>query len=371
MQPRSTFIDGHISILHLEDSTADHQLIVQALKRSGLDFSIQRVETLGAFQAAIDVTAFDIILADYRLPGFNAEDAWRLLQASDHKIPFVLLSGAIGETAAVAAIHQGMSDYVRKDDLSSLPRVIRRAIEVDVAQKAREKAQAELAASERRLSAFAEHLQSAIEQERAAIAREIHDDIGGSLAAVKLDLGWLRRHILDNAAQSHIQAANDMLQHALGASQRIMLNLRPSILDQGLVAAVQWLGRDFEARTGITVSIRTDEAFPPLPKPIELVAYRTAQEALTNIGKHAQCSQVRIEVSAGEGALTLEVDDNGRGISEADRTKRQSFGLNGLQERARIAGGWLDISSQVGKGTSIILTIPMDAQSAIDTELST
>ena len=79
-----------------------------------------------------------------------------------------------------------------------------------------------------------------------------------------------RRHILDNAAQSHIQAANDMLQHALGASQRIMLNLRPSILDQGLVAAVQWLGRDFEARNWYRGKHTHGRAFPPLPKPSSL-----------------------------------------------------------------------------------------------------
>lgn len=370
MKPRTTILDDHLAILHLEDSTADHQLVVQSLKRARLDFSIQRVETLESFRDAVMSIHFDVILADYRLPGFNAEDAWQVLNASPNAAPFVIVSGAIGEAAAVAAIHQGMSDFVRKDDLSGLVHVIRRAIEVHLAHQAREKALADLALSEQRLSAFADHLQSAIELERAAISREIHDDIGGSLAAARLDLGWLQRHVSDECAQAHVCAAMDMLQHALGASQRIMHNLRPSILEQGLVAAVQWLAGSFENRTGVAVSVRVDEKPISLPKSIELIAYRTAQEALTNISKHAQCTKVSIEISAREGALTLDVNDNGCGIEAADRSKPGSFGLRGLQERARTVGGWVDISSVAGSGTSIILTIPIDQQPTTPLEVN-
>lgn len=360
MQTLTKIIEGHVDILHLEDSELDHQLVIRALKRSDLDFSIRRVDTLEGFTGLIESTLFDVILADYRLPGFNAEDAWLALKASSRSTPFVLLSGAIGEAAAVAAIHKGMSDYVRKDDLSTLAHVIRRAIEVHLARLAKDKAMVELAASEQRLSEFAAHLQDAIEEERTAIAREIHDDIGGSLAAAKLDLAWLKRHITQSHAQDHIAAAMEMMQHALGASQRIMRNLRPSILDQGLVAAVQWLADSFEKRTGVRAVVRADHDGITLSKPIELVAYRMAQEALTNIAKHAKCSRVHIEISDAEGALTLEVNDNGQGISEQDRLKERSFGLKGLQERARTVGGWMDISSRVGAGTSIILTIPTE-----------
>lgn len=370
MQTLTKIIEGHIEILHLEDSELDHQLVVRELKRAGIDFSVRRVDTLEGFVSAIGSMAFDVILADYRLPGFNAEDAWAALESSGRTAPFVLLSGAIGEAAAVAAIHRGMSDYVRKDDLSALAHVIRRAIEVHLAHKFREKALAELAVSEQRLSELAGHLQSAIEQERAAIAREIHDDIGGSLAAAKLDLAWLKRHTADKTALSHIQAATDMMQHALGASQRIMLNLRPSILDHGLVAAVQWLASSFEKRTGIPVSFRMDGDHVSVSKPIELVAYRTAQEALTNISKHARCDKVGIELSGAEGALTLEIRDNGLGFCEQDRIKPQSFGLKGLQERAKAIGGWVDVSTRVGHGTSIVLTIPIDGNSSVTEEAS-
>ncbi len=350
-----------VRLLHLEDSELDHQLVIRALQRSDLGHTIERVDTLDAFAQALQQRHFDVILADFRLPGFTAEDAWRTLQSLGQTLPFILVSGAIGESAAVEAMHLGMSDYVHKDALRALPQAIRRAIEVHQAHLAREQAVRELAASEQRLSELAGHLQSAIENERAAIAREIHDDIGGSLAAAKLDLAWLGRHVPDDAAQTHIAAATDMLQLALGASQRIMLNLRPDVLDQGLLAAVQWLAHHFEKRTGIPVALRADRHELCLQKPWELVAYRTAQEALTNIAKHAQCSQVRIDISDAEGALTLEISDNGCGIDDTARRKPQSFGLKGLQERAKSVGGWVDISSQSGTGTSIVLTIPTAA----------
>jgi signal transduction histidine kinase len=198
-----------------------------------------------------------------------------------------------------------------------------------------------------------------IERERASIAREIHDDIGGSLAAAKLDLAWLSRHSDNLESQAHIQAATDTLQHALGASQRIMMNLRPSILDQGLVAAVQWLVASFERRTGIKTQLRTTNEDLCPPAAVQLTAYRTAQEALTNISKYANCSSVHIDISDAEDYLTLEVSDNGVGISEQERMKTDAFGIRGLHERARSVGGWLDVSSRKGVGTSVILSVPL------------
>ncbi|MEK9803743.1 MAG: ATP-binding protein, partial [Curvibacter sp.] len=150
-----------------------------------------------------------------------------------------------------------------------------------------------------------------------------------------------------------------MLQHAVGASQRIMMNLRPAILDQGLQAAVEWLAGEFERRTGIRTQVRAALRQPGLSKTVQLTAYRTAQEALTNISKHARCSDVRIELSDAEGVLTLEIADNGQGIGTEERHKPKAFGLKGLQERARTANGWLDISSRAGAGTSITLSIPL------------
>lgn len=347
-------------ILHLEDSTVDHELVRLALKKSGENCVLERVETLEDFGKRVQTRDFDVILADYRLLGFTALDAWQILQKQSQPPPFILLSGAIGEPAAVSAIKMGVSDYLSKDDLGRLAQIIRRAREVHSIRQAKEIADIELALSERRLADFAEHLQMTMEQERAAIAREIHDDIGGALAAVRFDLSWIGRHTADPMALEHVTAATEMLQHALGASQRIMMNLRPAILDQGLVAAVQWLAAGFTKRTGIETTVHAHPEKAPIYKAIQLVAYRTAQEALTNISKYANCDQVTIDLSDAESVLTLEIKDNGKGISHAELNKPKAFGIRGLHERAKTVGGWLDVSTNCNTGTSIILSVPLE-----------
>lgn len=351
-----------LQILHLEDSEVDHELACLALRRGALAFNILRVETLSAFEQALSSPP-DLILADYQLPGFTALDAWRLLQQSRlaPPPPFILLSGAIGETAAVAAIQLGISDYLLKDNMGKLAHTVARTLEISEARRAKERSDQELALSERRLAELTAHLHASIELERAKIAREIHDDIGGALTAVKFDLAWLARHNTDTAAQEHLGSATEMLQHALGASQRIMLDLRPPILDQGLIAAVQWLADSFHQRTGIPARLHTTQEHIDAPPSLQLVAYRTAQEALTNITKYARCTRVDLDLSLDEGLLMLEIHDNGQGIRDEDRQKPSSFGLKGLGERARMAGGRLEISSPPGRGTALRLSLPTEA----------
>ena len=360
-------VTNPINILHLEDSALDHQLTCRALKKAGVPFTIQRAESLENFSDLIRSESFDVILADFRLSGFTALDAWAVVSAStEHPPPFILLSGAIGEAAAVAAIQRGISDYLHKDNLESLQRVIQRAMEVHRARLAKEEADRDLAISEKRITEFAHYLQQAIERERASIAREIHDDIGGSLAATNLDLAWISRHTEDAGILTHLQSASEMLQHAIGASQRIMMSLRPSILDQGLFAAVQWLAAGFERRTGIKTLLSVNNERVAPSKAVQLTAYRTVQEALTNISKYAACTLVKIEMSDAEGFLTVEISDNGKGISEQELRKPQSFGIRGLNERAKTVGGWLDVSSREGQGTSIILSVPMSDEAHTD-----
>jgi len=347
-----------IKILHLEDSLLDHHLVCRALKKSTIVYEIERLDTQNAFQEYIRHTPCDLVLMDYHLPGFTAMDAWTDIQAIGRATPCIIVSGTIGEEAAVSAIHLGVGDYLHKDNLNALPRVIQRTLDLQAIKLAKALADQELYESERRITEFAQHLQSAIERERAAIAREIHDDIGGALASARLDLAWLERHSCDQGIERHIATATDMIQHAIEACQRIMTNTRPAILDQGLLPAVQWLVQGFEKRTGTKVVLdAVNDA--PLDANVLLTAYRTVQEALTNITKYATGSTVRIDITDRGGVLTVEVADNGPGISAETLQKTSAFGIRGLQERAKIAGGWVDIISGDMRGTAIILSMPL------------
>ena len=320
-----------------------------------------RVDSESDFLHALE-QPWDVVVSDYNLPGFSGLLALDLLKARGIDVPFVLVSGEIGEDTAVEAMRNGASDYLLKNNLSRLVPALMHAIEASETRRARERADLELGVSKQRLHELAQHLQTSVEMERAAIAREIHDDVGGSLTALKFDLAWIARRTEEPEMQSRVHSALETVTLAIEASQRIMHNLRPAILEQGLVAALQWMAGRFERRTGVTCVLRTPPpglpALQHLPTGVPLVAYRVAQEALTNITKHAHASRVEIDLALAGGVLSLEVSDNGRGLSQEDLAKARSFGIRGLHERARTVDGWVDLSSGPG-GTTLILSVPL------------
>lgn len=348
-----------LRILHLESSQADHEQAQFALLDSDLEYRIVRTETLGDFKGRLQGGKFDLILADYQLPGFTALEAWQEACTLPNAPPMVLLSRSVDEVAVVDALRKGISDYVRKDDTSKLALVIQRALDARQRRDAQERSEAEMAAAVRRSTELSEYLQMRIEEERTAIARDVHDEIGGALAAVKFDLAWIARHSKEPGTREHVNTALELLKHAIDASQRIVLDLRPPILDQGLVTAIDWLARNFEKRTGVKTTFHSSHEKIRAADAVQLVTYRTAQEALTNIAKHAECRNVTVDLSDAEGVLTLEVSDDGKGLPQDALDKPKAFGLKGLSERARMVDGWLDISNRDGLGTSIILSVPL------------
>nr|WP_246498716.1 histidine kinase [Ideonella paludis] len=343
----------------------DHELAMAHLRRGGLEVDCERVDTEDAFRAAL-TQHWDVILSDYNIPGFSGIKALEIVRELGVTSPFILVSGEIGEDVAVTAMRNGASDYLLKGNLARLGPAVEHAFEAAETQRAKLQADQALAASRQRLSELAQHLQTSVEMERAAIAREIHDDVGGSLSALKFELAWLARNAANTPeVKLRIDSAMETVTHALEASQRIMHNLRPAILEQGLVAALQWMANRFERRTGILCAFRTNADNPQLPAGVPLVAYRTAQEALTNVSKHAQATRVSIDLSVAQGVMSLEVSDNGRGLTDTDLVKVKSFGIRGLHERASTVGGWVDLSSGAA-GTTLILSIPLDAAAAAE-----
>jgi signal transduction histidine kinase len=376
---------SQIRLLHVEDSEPDHILALAYLERDGMVVHSRRVETREEFASAL-TEPWDAVLSDYYLPGFTGLEALQMLRDSGLPLPFILVSGQIGEDTAVEAMRNGASDYLLKDNLSRLAPAMENAIAAGEGRRARLAADRELALSRQRLSELAQHLQTSVEAERHAIAREIHDDVGGSLTALKFELDWVRRHVPvdigtgDTAElHAHLSSALELVTHAIDSSQRIMQNLRPAILEQGLVAALHWMTSSFARRTGIVCEFRTGrerdaqhERLNPrqrlrLPPGVPLVAYRTAQEALTNATKHAQASKVVVDLSFSAGVLSLEISDNGRGLDASELEKSGSFGIRGLHERASTVGGWVDLSSSPA-GTTLILSVPLDDASGPVTE---
>jgi signal transduction histidine kinase len=347
-----------LRVLHLEDNDADHALVAAHLRRGGIDADLHRIEDEHGLTDAL-FEDWDIILSDYNLPGYSGLAALERVRKVGKLVPFILVSGEIGEDIAVQAMRNGANDYLLKSNLARLAPAALLAIEANRTRIAKQQADLALSQSRQQLRELAQHLQGSIEQERAAIAREIHDDVGGALTAVKFDIAWILRHVDDaSPVAERARQALEAIAMAHEASQRIMHNLRPAILEQGLIAALQWMTDRFAKRTGVQAEFRTSHEQPELPPSVPLVAYRFCQEALTNVSKHAQATRVSVDLTVAGGVLSLEISDNGKGLNADDLAKARSFGIRGLKERAENVGGWVDLSSGA-QGTTLILSVPL------------
>jgi PAS domain S-box-containing protein len=220
----------------------------------------------------------------------------------------------------------------------------------------------ELRASSEQLRHLAARLLSVREEERTRIAREIHDELGQSLTAVKIDLFWLARHLPQQNGEmlekirSTLQLADTLIQSV----RRISTELRPGILDLGLVAALEWQAQEFQTRTGIRCKLRLSAREVVAPD-VSTALFRMFQEALTNVARHAGATRTDVVLQKQQGGLALLVRDNGRGFDQVDPAVSKSLGLLGMRERAVSLGGRVNISSVPGKGTSVTAWIPLQS----------
>ena len=227
-------------------------------------------------------------------------------------------------------------------------------------------AELEILRSKSQLRELSSHIQDVREQERIAIAREVHDDMGSTLTAIKLDIAWLGGRLGDKPALAEKAKNIEVLvDRCIAAAGNISRSLRPSILDTfGIVAAIEMEAGEFEQRTGISCLFEHAPAIEELSPDISIALFRIFQEALANITKHAQASKVVVLMHERDGIIELKVLDNGRGFTEAERAKPRSFGLRGIRERVEYLGGRVSIESAPGQGTQIGVYIPREAEHA-------
>ncbi len=213
-----------------------------------------------------------------------------------------------------------------------------------------------LALAVNKLESMNRHKMEAREEERKAIASIIHDEVGQSMTAVNLDLGWLSENIEDRkACLKRIERMQEIIDSTIKAMQRLSGELRPGILDDlGLRPAIEWYCRHFKERTGICCNLKLSDCF--ISKKAELPLFRIVQEALTNVCRHARATKVDLELSYSKDAIRLIIADNGVGIPLEKIHHIQSFGLMGMRERAEMCGGELFVSAN--SGTCIIVLIP-------------
>jgi PAS domain S-box-containing protein len=202
------------------------------------------------------------------------------------------------------------------------------------------------------------------EEEKTRIARELHDELGQLLTALKMDLSWLRERLPAGEAVGKADEMAQLLDHTVTATRRISADLRPLMLDDlGLVEAAAWLVEDFARRSGIRVEAKIAEDIPleDLSKSAATAVYRAVQESLTNIARHSGAKQAWVLIEVDDGALYVEVEDDGRGIAPQDLAKARSLGLKGMRERVAYLGGGVDIGRAPRGGTRLRLRMPLRA----------
>ena len=200
------------------------------------------------------------------------------------------------------------------------------------------------------------------EEERTQIARELHDQLGQALTAMKFDLAWLTDRLVqkDAALAQKAKAVTAQMDTMIKTVRRIATELRPGMLDDlGLAASIEWQARDFEKRTGIVCKVSVSCADLPLTRNQSVALFRIFQEALTNVARHAGAHHIEVTCSATPEALTLQVHDDGRGIQADEIAGLHSLGLLGMRERAKHLGGTFDIQGVPGGGTIVTVSIPL------------
>ncbi|MBI5889427.1 MAG: PAS domain-containing protein [Nitrosomonadales bacterium] len=224
-------------------------------------------------------------------------------------------------------------------------------------------AELEIKRSKVQLRELSSHIQDVREQERIAIAREIHDDMGSTLTAIKLDIAWMGSRLKnDPALAEKAKSIETLVDKCTEAAGNISRSLRPSVLDTfGIVAAIEMEADEFEQRTRISCIFESKDEGPALPPDISIALFRILQEALANIIKHASASEVAVNIHNHKDGVVLTVQDNGKGLTDADRAKPRSFGLRGIRERVECFGGEVRVDSQPGRGTQIGVYIPHEA----------
>lgn len=225
-------------------------------------------------------------------------------------------------------------------------------------------AEAEIRRSRAQLSALAAHVESVKEQERLHLAREVHDDLGGNLTAIKIGLSWLMRHLPSGEINLFKRTAylDKVADQTIEATHRIASSLRPPVLDFGIVSAIEWQLERFCQNTDIACEFDSPDADIPLDPDIAITVFRIVQEALTNVAKHAHATRVKVTLALHQGELRATIADNGQGFPPGPGPDDgRGFGILGMTERAAALGGEFSVQPAKRHGTLVSLRIPLPA----------
>ncbi len=348
--------NGEFRILIVDDNIFDSELMLRELHRQEqIKFISQTVTERDSYEKALVNFLPDVVYCDLNITSdFNGVDAIRILKKEYPEVPFVLVTGALNEEVVSICVDEGIDDYVLKTNMARLPLSLINAIKIRKIELQKKEVYEKLVKSEMQVRNFAKHLNQVLEDERAGIAREIHDELGQQLAGIKIGLSMFLKLDGQMPLEGKVNGMMKDVDTTIQSLRKIATQLRPGILDTlGLIPSIVWLGSEFEKKTKISCTQSLHVTEQKFEKNISTCFFRICQEALTNISKHAGASEVTIRVDQSENELALKISDNGKGIATEKLENPFSMGLLGMRERANILNAHLLITSQKDKGTVI------------------
>ena len=390
-----------VSILLVEDSPSDAALLQEALTDGGSgEFSFTLAETWAEAAAQLQGHTFDVLLLDLTLPDSSGRQTFVKARAEAPHLPIVVLTGQADEAVGLEAVRHGVQDYLIKGQAfgRQTARAIRYAIERKQAEMALKQAEASLqrerdqlearvrertaelseanralqAEMARRARAEEAHrevlrrLSAAEETERGRVSRELHDRLGQDLTAIKLGLQIVRkRRTCPPAVRQSASRLEKLADSLMRDTHRLAWELRPAALDDfGLELALRRYADEWAALSGVPVDFHSQGTTPRRLAPeLESTLYRITREALTNVFRHAEARRVSVLLERRADHVLLIVEDDGKGFDaaallQAPATGRK-LGLLGMQERAALAGGSVEIESNPGAGTTVFARLPL------------
>ena len=363
-------MESPLHILHLEDDPRDAELVQDMLESGGITCTITCVQNRDGFVAALECGRIDLILSDFSLPAFDGLSALGMAQVHCPDVPFILVSGTLGEERAIDSLKRGATDYVLKERLARLVPAVHRAL-----QEVKERVERKLAERKReeyscKLQVLSRRLVETQESERRHLARELHDEIGQALTVAQLNLQALLQSPAPKKLVPRLKESLTAIDRVLEQVHDISLNLRPSILDDlGLEPALRWYTKRQAALVGLKARFHADPLGQRLDPVIETECFRVAQGALTNVVRHAQAKTLKVELRKQAGQLHLRVRDDGVGFDVPavwqEAVRGATLGLLSMEERAALAGGGLEFKSVPGKGTEVHAWFPLKWQTPL------